>query len=143
MIKPTQTVNDYLQQRGTKSIHDGIHLEQLLKRTELDYEMVRALAKSPASISGRVAKQVEIEIKYEGYIQKQLREIERFKNMERVKIPPDFDFSSVHSLSNELKEKLTGIKPTTIGQVSRVEGITPAAISVLMVALKVTQQQAT
>ena len=82
-------------------------------------------------------------IKYEGYIQKQLREIERFKNMERVKIPPDFDFSTVHGLSNELKEKLTGIKPTTIGQVSRIEGITPAAISVLMVALKVTQQQAT
>ena len=86
---------------------------------------------------------MQIEIKYEGYIQKQLREIERFKNMERVKIPPDFDFSTVHGLSNELKEKLTGIKPTTIGQVSRIEGTTPAAISVLMVALKVTQQQAT
>ena len=143
VIKPTPAVNEYLLQQGTKSIRDGIHLEQLLKRTELDYEMVRALAKSPASISGRVAKQVQIEIKYEGYIQKQLREIERFKNMERVKIPPDFDFSTVHGLSNELKEKLTGIKPTTIGQVSRIEGITPAAISVLMVALKVTQQQAT
>ena len=139
VIKPTPAVNEYLLQQGTKSIRDGIHLEQLLKRTELDYEMVRALAKSPASISGRVAKQVQIEIKYEGYIQKQLREIERFKNMERVKIPPDFDFSTVHGLSNELKEKLTGIKPTTIGQVSRIEGITPAAISVLMVALKAKQ----
>jgi tRNA uridine 5-carboxymethylaminomethyl modification enzyme len=139
VIKPTPAVNDYLQQRGTQSIRHGIHLEQLLKRTELDYEMVEALAKSPHSISRPVAKQVEIEIKYEGYIQKQHREIERFKNMERVNIPPDFDFSTVHGLSNELKEKLRGIKPTTLGQASRIEGITPAAISVLMVALKAKQ----
>ena len=142
VIKPTAAVNEYLQQRETKPIHHGIHLEQLLKRAELDYAMVETLAKSPDSISRPIARQVEIEIKYEGYIQKQLREIERFKNMERAKIPPNFEFSAVHGLSNELKEKLTGIKPTTLGQVSRIEGITPAAISVLMVALKATQQQA-
>ena len=142
VIKPAAAVNEFLQQRGTKPIRDGIHLEQLLKRTQLHYAMVDTLAKSPDSISPSVAKQVEIEIKYEGYIQKQLKEIERFKNMERVKIPPDFIFSAVHGLSNELKEKLAGIKPTTLGQASRIEGITPAAISVLMVALKATQQQA-
>jgi tRNA uridine 5-carboxymethylaminomethyl modification enzyme len=136
VVKPTPAVNAYLQQRGTQSIRHGVHLEQLLKRTELNYEMVEALAKSPHSISRPVARQVEIEIKYEGYIQKQQREIERFKNMERIKIPLDFEFSTVHGLSNELKEKLTGIRPTTLGQVSRIEGITPAAISVLMVALK-------
>ena len=136
VIKPTAAVNEYLQQRGTKPIRDGIHLEQMLKRTELDYDMVEALAKSPDNISRPVAKQVEIEIKYEGYIQKQLREIERFKNMEGVKIPLNFAFSTVHGLSNELKEKLTKIQPATLGQVSRIEGITPAAISVLMVALK-------
>jgi tRNA uridine 5-carboxymethylaminomethyl modification enzyme len=140
VIKPTAAVNEYLQQRETKPIHHGIHLEQLLKRTELDYAMVETLAKSPDSISRPIAKQVEIEIKYEGYIQKQLREIERFKNMERAKIPPDFEFSAVHGLSNELKEKLTGIKPTTLGQVSRIEGITPAAISVLIVALKAVEK---
>ena len=136
VIKPTAAVNEYLQLRGTKPIRHGVHLEQMLKRTELDYEMVKALAKSPDNISRPVAKQVEIEIKYEGYIQKQLREIERFKNMEGVKIPPNFEFSAVHGLSNELKEKLTRIQPTTLGQVARIEGITPAAISVLMVALK-------
>ena len=138
VIKPTAAVNEYLQQRGTKPIRDGIHLEQMLKRTELDYDMVEALAKSPDNISRPVAKQVEIEIKYEGYIQKQLREIERFKNMEGVKIPLNFAFSTVHGLSNELKEKLTRIQPATLGQVSRIEGITPAAISVLMIALKAT-----
>ena len=140
VIKPTAAVNEYLQQRETKPIHHGIHLEQLLKRAELDYAMVETLAKSPDSISRPIAKQVEIEIKYEGYIQKQLREIERFKNMERAKIPPNFEFSAVHGLSNELKEKLTSIKPTTLGQVSRIEGITPAAISVLMVALKAVER---
>jgi tRNA uridine 5-carboxymethylaminomethyl modification enzyme len=138
VIKPTAAVNEYLQQRGTKPIRDGIHLEQMLKRTELDYDMVVALAKSPDNISRPVAKQVEIEIKYEGYIQKQLREIERFKNMEGVKIPLNFAFTTVHGLSNELKEKLTRIQPATLGQVSRIEGITPAAISVLMIALKAT-----
>ena len=142
VIKPTAAVNEYLQLRGTKPIRHGVHLEQMLKRTELDYEMVKALAKSPDNISRPVAKQVEIEIKYEGYIQKQLREIERFKNMEGVKIPPNFEFSAVHGLSNELKEKLTRIQPTTLGQVARIEGITPAAISVLMIALKATQHQA-
>ena len=140
VIKPTAAVNEYLQQRGTKPIHDGIHLEQMLKRTELDYDMVEALAKSPDNISRPVAKQVEIEIKYEGYIQKQLREIERFKNMEGVKIPLNFAFSAVHGLSNELKEKLTDIQPATLGQVSRIEGITPAAISVLLVELKANSQ---
>ncbi len=142
VIKPTTAVNEYLRQRGTKPIRHGIQLEQLLKRTELDYEMVETLAKSPDSIPRTVARQVEIEIKYEGYIQKQHREIERFKNMERVKIPPDFEFPAVHGLSNELKEKLAGIKPATLGQVSRIEGITPAAISVLLVALKAREQQA-
>ena len=136
VIKPATTVNEYLQRRGTKPIRHGVRLEQLLKRVELDYEMVEALAKSPVALPKSIARQVEIEIKYEGYIQKQLREIERFKNMERVKIPLDFEYSTVHGLSNELKEKLASIKPTTLGQATRIEGITPAAISVLMVALK-------
>ena len=88
------------------------------------------------SIDHHVTEQVEIEIKYEGYIQKQLAEIEKFKNLERMKIPENFDFLGVHGLSNELKEKLSATKPTSLGQVSRIDGITPAAMSVLMVAIK-------
>jgi tRNA uridine 5-carboxymethylaminomethyl modification enzyme len=141
-IKPTAAVNEYLQHRETTPIRHGTALEQLLKRTELDYEMVKTLSQSPDDIPKPVARQVEIEVKYEGYIQKQLREIERFKNMEKIKIPVDFQFSAVHGLSNELKEKLASIKPTSIGQVSRIEGITPAAISVLMVALSAAEKQA-
>ncbi|UCD77960.1 MAG: tRNA uridine-5-carboxymethylaminomethyl(34) synthesis enzyme MnmG, partial [Desulfobacterales bacterium] len=136
IVKPTSAANEYLLSRGSKPIDTGIHLAQLLKRGELDYSVVRTLGKSPDRISPEVARQVEIEIKYEGYIQKQLQEIERFKNLEQIKIPVDFDFSRVHGLSNELKEKMTRVRPTTLGQVSRIEGITPAAISVMMVALK-------
>jgi len=141
IVKPTATVNEYLQSRGAKPIRHGVHLSQLLKRSELDYRMVEALAESPFDIRKAVARQVEIEIKYEGYIQKQLREIERFKDLERVKIPADFEFSGVHGLSNELKEKLADIKPASIGQVSRIDGITPAAMSALMIALKAGERQ--
>jgi len=140
IVKPTPAANEYLISRGSKPIDNGIHLAQLLKRAELDYGAVQVLAASPFGISSEVARQVEIEIKYEGYIQKQLREIERFKNLEQIKIPVDFIFSKVHGLSNELKEKLADVKPASLGQASRIEGITPAAISVLMVALKAGQK---
>ena len=136
IVKPTAKVNAFLESRKTKPIYQGIRLGQLLKRTELDYRAVEILAKSPDTISDAIAHQVEIEIKYEGYILKQLREIERFQNLERIKIPQDFDFTNIHSLSNELKEKLSKVKPASLGQVSRIDGITPTAISVLMVALK-------
>ena len=136
IVKPATAANEYLLSRGSKPIDNGIQLAQLLKRAELDYRAVQALAPSPLDISPEAARQVEIEIKYEGYIQKQLREIERFKNLEQIKIPADFKFSTVHGLSNELKEKLTNVKPASLGQASRIEGITPAAISVIMVALK-------
>jgi tRNA uridine 5-carboxymethylaminomethyl modification enzyme len=136
VIKPTEAANNYLQNRGAKTIHQGVYLDQLLKRVELDYRMVEALAKSPDPIDDTVGRQVETAIKYEGYIEKQIREIEKFKNLERTKIPPDFDFYRVHGLSNELKEKLSIVRPTSLGQASRIEGITPAAISVVMVALK-------
>jgi tRNA uridine 5-carboxymethylaminomethyl modification enzyme len=136
IVKPTAEVNTYLESQDTKPIRHGVRLDQLLKRTELDYRAVDILAKSPDTISDTIAHQVEIEIKYEGYILKQLREIERFQNLERIKIPQNFDFFNIHSLSNELKEKLSKVKPASLGQVSRIDGITPTAISVLMVALK-------
>jgi tRNA uridine 5-carboxymethylaminomethyl modification enzyme len=136
VIKPDKEINDYLLNQGTKPLSSGIYLDQLVKRTELDYNTVESLAKSPDNISKKVARQVEIEIKYEGYIKRQMREIEKFKNLERMKIPENFDFTSVHGLSNELKEKLSAISPTSMGRASRIDGITPAALSVIMIAIK-------
>ncbi|MDQ1330008.1 MAG: tRNA uridine 5-carboxymethylaminomethyl modification enzyme [Thermodesulfobacteriota bacterium] len=136
VIKPSKEVNEYLSDRGTAQITNGIHLDQLLKRNELDYSAVSVLAGSSKSIGKRAAKQVEIGIKYEGYIERQLKEIEKFRNLEKIKIPKVFDFSNVHGLSNELKEKLTLVNPASLGQASRIDGMTPAAVSVLMIAVK-------
>ena len=140
VIKPAKKINDYLVNQGTRPLKSGIYLDQLLKRAELDYHTAQELAKSPYHISESVAQQVEIEIKYEGYIKRQLKEIEKFKNLERIKIPEDFDFTKVHGLSNELKEKLSAIMPSSLGQASRIDGITPAALSVIMISLKAAEK---
>ncbi len=136
VIKPSADTNNYLKECGSTSIDNGVHLDQLLKRSELDYKCVETFSRSPVIINKKVLEQVEIEIKYEGYIKKQLAEIEKFKNMEKINIPENFNFSQVHGLSNELKEKLSDISPASLGQASRIAGITPAAISVLMIALR-------
>jgi tRNA uridine 5-carboxymethylaminomethyl modification enzyme len=136
VVKPEQRTNAYLKQQGSPELKNGLYLEQLLKRSELDYDVVENLAPSPVPVDKKVARQVETEIKYEGYIERQVREIEKFKHLERMKIPVVFDYRAVHGLSNELKEKLSAVKPVSLGQASRIEGITPAAISVLMIAIK-------
>ncbi len=136
VIRPTDTANQYLESLGTSPLKSGTFLDRLLKRAELSYAAVKKLAPAPDPVSVAVAEQVQIEIKYEGYIKRQLKEIERYKNLEQIKIPAAFGFENVPGLSNELKQKLGEIHPSSLGQASRIEGITPAAISVLMVALK-------
>jgi len=136
VIRPTDAVNAYLTEHGTNPIRSGTHLSQLVKRSELGYGAVRALAPAEKAVGPAVELQTEIEIKYEGYIQRQLKEIEKFKDLEQIKIPVAYDFSRVHGLSNELKEKLSEIRPLSLGQATRIDGMTPAALSVLMVALR-------
>jgi tRNA uridine 5-carboxymethylaminomethyl modification enzyme len=139
VIKPLPVVNAYLSGRGTPPIDNGIHLIQLLKRAELDYDAVATLAPATPPPSAQVIRQVEIETKYEGYIQRQLQEIGKFRHLEQIKLPETIDYSSVHGLSSELKEKLAAIRPASLGQASRIAGMTPAAISVLMVHLRVSR----
>jgi tRNA uridine 5-carboxymethylaminomethyl modification enzyme len=136
VIKPSPPVNAHLAAKGSPTISDGVRLSQLIKRAELGYDTVVALAPHPVPLRPVVTRQVEVEIKYEGYIQRQLREIAKFKNLERIRIPADFDFGGVNGLSNELREKLTAVRPASLGQASRISGMTPAAISVLMIMLK-------
>jgi tRNA uridine 5-carboxymethylaminomethyl modification enzyme len=136
VIKPLPEVNAFLEERQSPTIDTGVSLDQLLKRSEMDYEAVRRLSPPESNISGSVGRQVEIEIKYEGYIRRQLSEIEKYRDLERIKIPEDFDFRSVHGLSNELRDKLSAVAPATLGQASRIDGMTPAAISVIMVTLR-------
>jgi tRNA uridine 5-carboxymethylaminomethyl modification enzyme len=136
VIKPLPSVNAYLEKKGARAVASGVALDQLLKRAELTYAAVETLAPPPAPLPPAVTRQVEIEVKYEGYIQRQLKEAEKLKDMEKVRIPDSFDFWQVHGLSNELKEKLSAIHPTSIGQASRIEGMTPAAMTALMVTLR-------
>jgi len=136
VVRPAPPVNAYLEDQSSKPLQQAVHLDQLLKRAELGYHAVRTLAPAVEPVAAAVARQVEIEIKYEGYIQKQTKEIEKFRHLEKIRIPDDFDFRTVHGLSNELKGKLTAVRPACLGQAARIDGMTPAAISVLMVALK-------
>lgn len=137
VIKPLPEVNAYLQTRGAAPIDSGVHLVQLLKRAELNYDAVAKLAPAESPLTDRVSRQVEIAVKYEGYIQRQLQEIDKFRHLERIKLPEALDYRAVHGLSSELKEKLAAVRPASLGQASRIEGITPAAISVLMVHLRI------
>jgi tRNA uridine 5-carboxymethylaminomethyl modification enzyme len=135
VVKPDKDVNQHLASLDSPPLSTGVKLEQLLKRSELSYQNLLAIAPPPEPIPARVAQQVEIEIKYEGYITRQLNEIKKFKHLERIHIPARFDYSNAHGLSNEVREKLKKIQPETLGQASRIDGMTPAAISVLMVAI--------
>jgi tRNA uridine 5-carboxymethylaminomethyl modification enzyme len=136
LVRPMPKVNAYLNEQGSKPIQQGVHLDQLVKRAELGYHVVENLAPPAEPVGAAAARQVEIEIKYEGYIQKQLKEIEKFRHLEKIRIPDDFDFQTVHGLSNELKTKLADVRPACLGQSARIDGMTPAALSVLMVALR-------
>jgi tRNA uridine 5-carboxymethylaminomethyl modification enzyme len=136
VLKPTSEVNAHLQTLGTPAIDTGIHLDHLLKRAEVAYTDIARLEERPAALSPQVAAQVEIEVKYEGYIKRQTDEIKKFRNLERMGIPDRFDYDKAHGLSNELKEKLKRIRPASLGQASRIDGMTPSAISALMIVLK-------
>jgi len=136
VITPSKEVNDYLVKAGSAPIKNATPLDQILKRPELSYQDISTLDGHHKKKDERIARHVEIEVKYEGYIQRQLREVEKFKSLEKIKVPPEFDYTRVHGLSNELREKLSTIRPISLGQASRIPGITPAAISIIMIYLK-------
>jgi tRNA uridine 5-carboxymethylaminomethyl modification enzyme len=142
VVRPEADVNRYLEAHGSPTLQQGVPLDQLVKRAELGYPAVEALAPAPEPVGPDVGRQVEVEIKYEGYIERQRQEIEKFRHLESIRIPDDFDYGPVHGLSNELRGKLREVRPSSLGQAARMEGMTPAAISVLMVALKVRRKAA-
>ncbi|RLB06527.1 MAG: tRNA uridine-5-carboxymethylaminomethyl(34) synthesis enzyme MnmG [Deltaproteobacteria bacterium] len=135
-IKPTRGINDKLRELGSHPIKNVTTLEELLRRPELFYKDLRAFDPSPNSLPLEVVEQVELEVKYAGYIKKQQELVERFRRMEKVRIPQDMNYETIPGLSREIKEKLSVIRPMTLGQATRISGITPAAISILMVQLK-------
>ncbi|HEX9138018.1 MAG TPA: tRNA uridine-5-carboxymethylaminomethyl(34) synthesis enzyme MnmG, partial [Nitrospirota bacterium] len=117
------------------SLEGEATLEQFLKRPELRYENVAKISPPPQPLNPLVAEQVEIQVKYEGYIQRQLQQVERFSSLEQKGIPTDMDYDGVTGLGTEVRQKLKQVRPVSLGQASRISGVTPAAISLLMVAL--------
>lgn len=136
-INPTREVNQKLRKLGTPPPKHSLTLAELLRRPEVSYPDLRVFEKGGKSkVAPGVAQQVEIRIKYENYMVREAQEVERFRRMEKAKIPADFDFQSITGLSHEVREKLSRIRPVSLGQSSRISGVTPAAISILMVHLK-------
>ncbi len=136
-VNSTEEINEKIKSWGSSIIERAMSLEELLKRPEISYYKLMDLTKDfDDKIPSEVAFQVEIETKYQGYIKRQLKEIGKFRKTEEIKIPSNLEFSSVPGLSREVKEKLSAFNPVSLGQASRISGITPAAISILRVYLK-------
>jgi tRNA uridine 5-carboxymethylaminomethyl modification enzyme len=135
-ITPTPKIQLWLQKKGSSGLRNAVSLKELLKRPEINYRVLRELNVVSENLLDDALEQVEIQVKYEGYIQRQQQMAEKFKRMEVRQISPGINFSDIPGLSNEAKEKLDKVRPTSLGQASRIPGITPAAISILMIYMK-------
>lgn len=133
VISPTSAVNEILVSRETSEITTGVRLIDLMKRPQLDYEVLKSIDTTRPELDRNIFEQVEIEIKYEGYISKQLKQVEQMRKLESKKLPSGFDFTQIKGLRLEAQEKLNKIKPLNIGQASRISGVSPADISVLLI----------
>lgn len=135
-IKPSAEVQAFLAEKNSAPLKDGILASDFLKRPEISYEdLLRFIAPSPIS-DHRVTEQVTIQIKYEGYIKKALEKVEKLKRMEAKKIPQDLDYQAINGLATEARQKLEKIRPETLAQASRISGVNPADLSILMVYLE-------
>jgi len=135
-INPSRENNEILERWGATPLKKETSLQELLKRPDIHYPQLISFDQDLETCPKEVWEQVEIQVKYEGYIKRQLEQIERFKKLEEVCFPEGFNFQSVTGLSTEVMEKLTRIRPISLGQASRISGVTPAAISILMINLK-------
>ena len=135
-IGAAKSNQDFLEKHGSASLKTGTSLAELLCRPELNYEILKEIDPERKELPSGVIEQVEIEIKYEGYIERQLRQVEQFKKMEKKKIPADLDYDDVPSLRLEARQKLKSFHPVSVGQASRISGVSPADISVLLVYLE-------
>ena len=134
-LSPTPELNAFLESRGTSPAATGTSLAALLRRPQVDYEGLRQFDPERPEFPAAVAEQVEISIKYEGYIKRQLRQVEEFSKMENRKLPKDIDYNNISGLRTEARQKLSKIRPDNFGQASRISGVSPADIAALMIYL--------
>ena len=135
-VKPGEEVNKLLKDNGTSELTTGTKMSELLKRTELNYEKLAIIDKERPNLTKQEQEEVEIQIKYEGYIKMQEAQVEKFKKLEEKILPEDLDYEKIKGISLEGRQKLNKFKPHSIGQASRISGVSPADISVLLVYLQ-------
>ena len=135
-IKATDDVNNILREKGTNEITGGTKLSDLLKRTELSYKDFENVDISRPELTEEEQEEVEIQVKYEGYINLQNQQVEKFKKLENKLLPKEIDYSEIKGLCLEARQKLNKIKPASVGQASRISGVSPADISVLLIYLE-------
>ncbi|MGS3955651.1 tRNA uridine-5-carboxymethylaminomethyl(34) synthesis enzyme MnmG [Staphylococcus pseudintermedius] len=135
-VKPSERVQQIIEEKGGSRLKDGILAKELLRRPEMTYETIIEILEEERQLPADVEEQVEIQTKYEGYITKSLQQVDKVKRMEQKKIPEDLDYSQIDSLATEAREKLAEVKPLNIAQASRISGVNPADISILLVYLE-------
>ena len=135
-IKPTIEVNEILSKIGTSNISNGVKLGDLLKRSETTYNNLEKIDTNRPVLPKEIQDEVEIQIKYEGYIKLQEEQVEKFKKLEQKVLPKDIDYSEIKGLRLEARQKLNKIKPNSVGQASRISGVSPADVSVLLIYLE-------
>ncbi|MEC2055156.1 tRNA uridine-5-carboxymethylaminomethyl(34) synthesis enzyme MnmG [Peribacillus psychrosaccharolyticus] len=135
-IKPTEQVQQIVTEGGGSELKDGIRASDLLKRPEMSYSHINQLIPSEIELDDDVTEQVEIQIKYEGYIEKSLQQVDRLKKMENKKIPVNIDYDAISGLATEARQKLKQVLPLSIAQASRISGVNPADVSILLVYLE-------
>jgi tRNA uridine 5-carboxymethylaminomethyl modification enzyme len=135
-IKPSEQAEKLLESKGATQLREPMKADRLLKRPELSYQDVAALLPEHGEVPAEVGEQVEIQVKYEGYISKQLQQVEKMKRMEKKKIPQDLDYSKIDGIATEARQKLAKVRPISVGQASRVSGVNPSDIAILLVYLE-------
>ena len=135
-VAPSPALSSYLEEVGTADVPDGCSLLALLKRPQVHYEDLAPFDPTRPALSEDIAQQVEISVKYEGYIQRQLKQVEDFKKMESHKLDPKLDYQSIQGLRLEAREKLSEIRPLNLGQAGRISGVSPADLTALMIHLE-------
>ena len=132
-LPPSESLNALLTGRGTAPVNDGASLADLIRRPQVSYEDLAPFDPERPPLSRAVRQQAEIRLKYEGYIQRQLRQVEEFTRMEARPLPADLDYGAIPGLRLEAREKLRQIRPASFGQAGRISGVSPADLSVLMI----------
>ena len=135
-VKPSEETNKFLEENGSTPIKHGVKIIELLKRSEISYKALEKLDKNRPVLTRQEAQQVEIQVKYEGYIKLQLVQVDKFKKLETKILPDDIDYKNLKGISLEASQKLDKFRPNSIGQASRISGVSPADVAVLLIYLE-------